>query len=774
MTETTNMPSLLMCGTGIGREGKRPIGMGLSVGTAETDASQSWISALSQALQPFVQPGEASGDGFRQAIVGAQEVRSGDERSHTTQQTARRKGDGLTHLMTGFAMQPMMSSVQGQIQIESEETTSGESRQNQAEDGSEFLVSNRKQEPSGQLLTPDSMKLTHGSEPMSGTLSLFAKPSLVNDTEWKDRNLPGNVDLHTFSRDGVSVAMISSVDETPRTSLQTLVKPPMGVIPETSVVGELPSDEFQSLEIDTNRDEVLWVPEDTSFGTRVHSKMSMDEGGADESVAKGTNSSISTSLEAEMPANLVRNASDKPIHRSSQQVDVVEMRAFERPPHVNDSGTKIATEGNAVSSNRITEQTTHSGYSSTTSSPASSLDGTEWRAAPIEAEQRVLSSSPAEGSVSNPRIEPEKAQPQKSQLLDSGHDSSERNISFKHMNRLSQQVDVVEMRAFERPPHVNDSGTKIATEGNAVSSNRITEQTTHSGYSSTTSSPASSLDGTEWRAAPIEAEQRVLSSSPAEGSVSNPRIEPEKAQPQKSQLLDSYIDPVERFGSPLTERPIASGSEKQASTEGRTDDSEDGLQQMKTVHSVERKGSTAGKVFIPTFGSTESALKSHAIVPGKQADRISRQFDGEGIRSTIANAVLKHSTGSTEIQMSLKPEWLGSMTMRIQSEEGKLQIHIVTEHQTTRDILEAQVQSLRSEMEGKGLVIEKIQVDLSGSRNDGQVGTGVGQWTSYQQQRENGTFFAFEPDEKPITDKQEVTYESTMEPMPKGRLNAFA
>lgn len=171
----------------------------------------------------------------------------------------------------------------------------------------------------------------------------------------------------------------------------------------------------------------------------------------------------------------------------------------------------------------------------------------------------------------------------------------------------------------------------------------------------------------------------------------------------------------------------------------------------------------------------EDASKPGTASGGKPVDEGSPQVDAERIHATIRNAVLHHPEGTSEMRIVLKPEWLGSMTMRIQIHDGKVQVHIATERQESRELIQTQVPLLRSELEGKGLIVETIRVEVSGGRAESHSGAAMGQWASQRDGREPERALVKDSIESLANEKQEAPYQPViLETIPKGRLSAFA
>ena len=79
----------------------------------------------------------------------------------------------------------------------------------------------------------------------------------------------------------------------------------------------------------------------------------------------------------------------------------------------------------------------------------------------------------------------------------------------------------------------------------------------------------------------------------------------------------------------------------------------------------------------------------------------------EAIRVNITNE-------STSLEMNLNPENLGRVNLNIESRNGVMTAHIVTENETARAALESQLQILKDNFEAQGVRVEAIEVTVSG------------------------------------------------------------
>jgi flagellar hook-length control protein FliK len=156
------------------------------------------------------------------------------------------------------------------------------------------------------------------------------------------------------------------------------------------------------------------------------------------------------------------------------------------------------------------------------------------------------------------------------------------------------------------------------------------------------------------------------------------------------------------------------------------------------------------------------------------AERPSVVLSAGALGDVVEKAVVSAKGAPTEIRVTLQPENLGALNMRIGVESGQLQVHITTDNTTTRDMLNHQVHLLRADLENKGLVIDKIQVEVSDARADSNAWGGGGQSPHQQRNENDGTAFAYQLAEPLGLSVEAPRTEPKPEMSTERRLSAFA
>ncbi|WP_182301525.1 flagellar hook-length control protein FliK [Cohnella cholangitidis] len=71
---------------------------------------------------------------------------------------------------------------------------------------------------------------------------------------------------------------------------------------------------------------------------------------------------------------------------------------------------------------------------------------------------------------------------------------------------------------------------------------------------------------------------------------------------------------------------------------------------------------------------------------------------------------LIQGNGTSEAKLTLTPEHLGQVDIRIVMQNGQLTAQFVTENPAARDLLENQMSQLRAALNGQGLQVERLEV----------------------------------------------------------------
>jgi len=116
--------------------------------------------------------------------------------------------------------------------------------------------------------------------------------------------------------------------------------------------------------------------------------------------------------------------------------------------------------------------------------------------------------------------------------------------------------------------------------------------------------------------------------------------------------------------------------------------------------------------------TAEKNLES--VVQTKEPSYFQRQFQPVVMRQLVDKAIFGMKNGKSLIQISLKPELLGHLRMRISTENNQVAVRIITEVPMVKEIIESNLNQLRTDLQNQGLEIDKfnVYVDHGSTQND--------------------------------------------------------
>lgn len=169
----------------------------------------------------------------------------------------------------------------------------------------------------------------------------------------------------------------------------------------------------------------------------------------------------------------------------------------------------------------------------------------------------------------------------------------------------------------------------------------------------------------------------------------------------------------------LTAKLIDGGSTEEAAT-GNTD-------------SITEQNFTAGQLALRT-GSTAPVKAMAQPIPVNQ-------FANEMTNLVVNKLEFVKLQGFTEARISLNPEHLGQVDIKITMQNGQLVAQFMTRNSDARELIDQQMSQLRSALQGQGLQVEKLEVTQSSQSSSSQFyqdgrQPGSGQQDSNRRSRE--------------------------------------
>ncbi len=160
------------------------------------------------------------------------------------------------------------------------------------------------------------------------------------------------------------------------------------------------------------------------------------------------------------------------------------------------------------------------------------------------------------------------------------------------------------------------------------------------------------------------------------------------------------------------------------------------LEGMDTGTEAESEGPSTGAM--PIFsGSGLLRIQSQQVKPVPYAMN-SENFVPEMTEFLVSKIKISPLTGGTEARVSLSPEHLGQLDMRISMQQGQMVAQFIAESAVARDMLESNLSALRSALQQQGIQVGKIDIQTAaqaGLMNQHQQPQG--QPGSYQQNQKS-------------------------------------
>ena len=113
------------------------------------------------------------------------------------------------------------------------------------------------------------------------------------------------------------------------------------------------------------------------------------------------------------------------------------------------------------------------------------------------------------------------------------------------------------------------------------------------------------------------------------------------------------------------------------------------------------------------FSQHQNELKSsESHLLAKEAETGSKDIRSQTLDQIVQKAVLHLKNGRNEVQINLKPDFLGSIRMQIITESQQVTIRILAEYPMVKDLIENNVQQLKSNLQDYGLEIDELEVSV--------------------------------------------------------------
>lgn len=122
----------------------------------------------------------------------------------------------------------------------------------------------------------------------------------------------------------------------------------------------------------------------------------------------------------------------------------------------------------------------------------------------------------------------------------------------------------------------------------------------------------------------------------------------------------------------------------------------------------------------PSTGATDRKTVGQATAPAPAGESGSKTFQTTVMDQIVDKAAIRSIHGRSEIQIRLKPEFLGNVQMNVATDKDQMVVRIAAEQTVVKDIIETHIHHLKAELQSQGLAVDKIEVMVSGDADHHQ------------------------------------------------------
>lgn len=221
----------------------------------------------------------------------------------------------------------------------------------------------------------------------------------------------------------------------------------------------------------------------------------------------------------------------------------------------------------------------------------------------------------------------------------------------------------------------------------------------------------------------------VVNSGSAQTSI--PSTSVGEASAKKPETSDNNAVPVakeaNKSAKPLREaawRPVAAAQAETADSES--------IEPQSLVSSAEAESKPTSTSPVWSLQMNDALKGTAPTAPQLPAQVPVQQFADQMEKFLVKQFVLSQGNGISEAKITLHPEHLGQVDIKIVLQNGQLTAQFVTEHLTARDLLENQLSQLRTALQGQGLQVDRMEVVQ-------QTSSSAGASLQHQDQRQSGS-----------------------------------
>ena len=114
--------------------------------------------------------------------------------------------------------------------------------------------------------------------------------------------------------------------------------------------------------------------------------------------------------------------------------------------------------------------------------------------------------------------------------------------------------------------------------------------------------------------------------------------------------------------------------------------------------------------------NAEKAFEATSL--SKQADPGQESLRNQTLDQIVRKAVIYMRNGQHEAKIDLKPEFLGHVRMQVTTENNQVTVKILTEFGFVKDMVENNIQQLKTDLQQQGLNVDKLEVTVSNDADE--------------------------------------------------------
>jgi flagellar hook-length control protein FliK len=119
----------------------------------------------------------------------------------------------------------------------------------------------------------------------------------------------------------------------------------------------------------------------------------------------------------------------------------------------------------------------------------------------------------------------------------------------------------------------------------------------------------------------------------------------------------------------------------------------------------------------PTTNAAVKSAAGHAAALSRAEDTAVKTFQTTVMDQIVDKASVRSIHGRSEIQIRLKPEFLGNVQMSVAADKEQLVVRIMTDRPAVKEIIETHLHHLKTELHSQGLTIDKFEVMVNPDAN---------------------------------------------------------